>query len=43
VSDQEYQHWLSGIAHVAQESDDPTYIKRGGHPIAENAKQNSQS
>jgi hypothetical protein len=43
AADQGYQDWLSGLARVAQEGDDLAHIERGGHPIAEHARQNSQS
>jgi hypothetical protein len=43
AKDQGYQDWLSGLSRVAQEGDDLAHIERGGHPIAEHAKQNSQS
>jgi hypothetical protein len=43
AADQGYQDWLSGLARVAQEGDNLAHIERGGHPIGEHAKQNSQS
>jgi hypothetical protein len=38
-----YQDWLSGIARVSQDGDELMMIENGGHPIAEQAKRNSES
>lgn len=40
---QGYQDWLSGLARVSQEGDDLMMIENGGHPIADQAKRNSES
>jgi hypothetical protein len=38
-----YQDWLSGLARVSQDGDELMMIENGGHPIAEQAKRNSES
>ncbi|MFC7373029.1 DUF6470 family protein [Fictibacillus iocasae] len=38
-----YSDWLSGIARMAQQGDALMMIEHGGHPIADQAKENSES
>ena len=43
AAQQGYQDWLSGLARVSQDGDELMMIENGGHPIAEQAKRNSES
>lgn len=43
AADQGYQEWLSGLARVSQDGDELMMIENGGHPIATQAKRNSES
>jgi hypothetical protein len=38
-----YQDWLSGLVRVSQDGDELMMIESGGHPIAAQAKRNSES
>ncbi|WP_079506673.1 DUF6470 family protein [Mesobacillus jeotgali] len=40
---QGYEDWLTGLARVAQDGDELMMIENGGHPIADQAKRNSES
>lgn len=43
AAQQGYQDWLSGIARVSQDGDELMMIENGGHPIADQAKRNSEA
>jgi hypothetical protein len=43
AAQQGYQDWLSGLARVSQDGDELMMIENGGHPIADQAKRNSES
>lgn len=40
---QGYEDWLTGIARLSQDGDELMMIENGGHPIADQAKRNSES
>ncbi|WLR57803.1 DUF6470 family protein [Mesobacillus subterraneus] len=43
AAQQGYQDWLAGLARVSQDGDELMMIENGGHPIANQAKLNSES
>ncbi|GAM11995.1 DUF6470 family protein [Mesobacillus selenatarsenatis] len=43
AAQQGYQDWLAGLARVSQDGDEVMMIENGGHPIADQAKRNSES
>lgn len=42
AAEQGYQDWLAGLARVAQDGDELMMIENGGHPLASQAKRNSE-
>jgi hypothetical protein len=42
AAQQGFQDWLTGLARVSQDGDMLMMIENGGHPISEQAKQNSE-